>query len=835
MRFLDRVSIVMDLSIHDLPQDNGQAGLQDVGSFKRRLLDYMVHIVGKDPSFASERDWYYALAYLVRGILAERLMRTARAQHENDVKRVYYLSMEYLIGRGLRKRLLDLGVGDAAREALNGLGVDLDAVAACETDAALGNGGLGRLAACYLDSLATHGYPGYGYGIRYDFGIFTQRLENGQQIEQPENWLRYGYPWDFERPSVIYPVRFNGRILCFKGGDGSRVCQWVDTDDVYAMAYDIPVSGYRSPSVSNLRLWSARSTREFDLRFFNEGHYIDAVREKTASETLSKVLYPDDATEMGQELRLKQEFFFVSASLQDIISRFRKFHDSLDLLPDKAVIQLNDTHPALAIPELMRILVDENDFGWENAWDITTRVFAYTNHTLLPEALETWPIPMLEKILPRHLEIIYEINAHFLNRVRFAFPGDPGVLGRMSLVDDSDGRIRMAHLAVVGSCKVNGVAELHSDLLRTSTFADFHRLDPGKFVNVTNGITPRRWLLQANPGLAALISECLGDEWRRALDHLRGLTEFARDAAFQERFRAIKTDNKARLARLIKQQTGIDIDPTSLFDVQVKRIHEYKRQLLNVLHVISRYVRIRDGKRADVPPRTVVFSGKAAPGYFMAKLIIRLINDVAAMVNNDPLIGDRLRVAFIPNYNVSLAEIIIPGSDLSEQISTAGTEASGTGNMKFALNGAVTIGTLDGANVEILEEIGEQNMFVFGLDAGHAQELRLRGHHPRRYYDADPDLKRVLDMIGQGYFSPEEPERYQPIVNSLLEGGDRYFLLADYASYVECHDRVDAATANDADWTAMAIFNVAGMGKFSSDRAIHTYARDIWKVEPMTF
>lgn len=817
------------------PCDDARSGvLGDADALERRLLDYMVHVVGKDPQFATERDWYYALSYLIRGVLGERLMATSQAQHRNDAKRVYYLSMEYLIGRRLEKSLIDLGLDGVISEALRRLGVDIRNVIDGEMDAALGNGGLGRLAACFLDSLATHGYPGYGYGIRYEFGMFNQRIEMGQQVEQPENWLRYGNPWEFERPNVIYPVRFNGRILCFKGADGREQCHWVDTDDVIAMAFDVPLPGFHSRTVTNLRLWSARSTREFDLRYFNEGNYLEAVREKTLSENLSKVLYPNDATATGQELRLKQEYFFVSASIQDILRRFQRYHGNLDELPKKVAIQLNDTHPALAVPELMRLLVDNHGYEWDKAWALTQQVFSYTNHTLLPEALETWNIGLLEQVLPHHLDIVYRINDWFLKKVRASFPGDFSVPKRVSLVDDDAHRVRMAHVAIVGSRRVNGVAALHTRILRTRTFADFDRMDPGKFINVTNGITQRRWLLQANPNLSQLITEKVGEGWKTDLSVLKGLLPAVDDADFRARFADIKRRNKAHLSEFILQRAEVQVDPASLFDIQVKRIHEYKRQLLNLMQVIARYNRLRDGKGEGMTPRTVIFAGKAAPSYAMAKLIIHLINDVAAVINEDPAVHGMLKVVFVPNYNVSSAGIIIPGCDLSEQISTAGTEASGTGNMKFALNGALTIGTLDGANIEIRDEVGEDNIFIFGLNAEEAEDLRLRGYDPWRHYNGDAELKRVLDMIADGFFSPDDPGRYRPIFDALLKGGDTFLLLADFTAYMDCQERVDATFANTEDWVRKAIVNVANMGTFSSDRAIHAYAKEIWNVSPVS-
>ncbi len=814
-------------------EDSPLVDFENEASIREGLLSSMIQHVGKDPAFASPRDWFYAVAYLLRGILSDRYIRTERTLYDKDVKRVYYLSMEYLIRRSLTKQLLDLGLYDRMRKVLKDFGCDYDEIQETEFDAALGNGGLGRLAACFLDSLATHSYPGLGYGIRYEYGIFTQRIKNGQQEEHPENWLRYGNPWEFERPNIICPVRFHGKIVNFKNADGERVCKWVDTDEVMAMAFDVPFSGFESKMVTNLRLWSARSSRDFDLNYFNEGDYIKAVEDKTASENLSKVLYPNDKTATGKELRLKQEYFFVSATLQDILHRFRRNQDSLDLLPDKVALQLNDTHPAMAVPELMRLLIDEHGYDFDKAWDITTRVLSYTNHTLLPEALETWPVEMLREVLPRHLELIFQINDHFLRQVRHTYPGDGAMLKRMSLVDDEHHCIRMAYLAIVASHKVNGVAELHTKLLRSTLFADFDRMYPEKFVNMTNGITPRRWLLQANPELAALITKHIGDGWTKDLSLLKGLEPLAEDAKFRNKFIAIKRSNKKRLARLIGERCCIEVDPESMFDVQVKRIHEYKRQLLNLLHIITRYNRLRDDPAMNSLKRTVIIGGKAAPGYSMAKLIIRLVNDVAEIVNNDPSIGDRLKVVFIPNYDVTTAEDVIPGSDLSEQISTAGTEASGTGNMKFALNGALTIGTLDGANIEIMEEVGEDNIFTFGLTAEEAHHLRASGYDPWKYYNENLELKRAIDMISDGFFSPEEHSRYRPIADALLRGGDHFLLLADFASYMECRERVDKEFLNPGEWARKAIVNVANMGKFSADRTIHGYAKDIWNIEPL--
>jgi len=821
------------MQVVDDPKDRLFNVFKDTETLKRALMRSMIQSVGRSPDGAELRDWFLALAHLLRFVLSERNVRTSGQSYAQDKKVFYYLSMEYLIGRSLKKVLIDLGVMDVTLRTLDDLGLDFDEVQSFEYDAALGNGGLGRLAACFLDSLFTHDYPGVGYGIRYEYGMFTQRIEEGQQIEQPENWLRYGNPWEVARPSVLYKVRLGGRNLCFRNANGEDICQWVDAEEVMAMAFDSPVSGYDTETVGNLRLWSARSTREFDLQYFNQGNYVEAVRSKTLSETLSKVLYPNDKSQDGQELRLKQEYFFVSASLQDILHRYQRTHDDFSRFAEKVAIQLNDTHPAMAVAELMRLLMDDHGMSFDAAWAVTRKTFAYTNHTLLPEALETWPIDMIQAILPRHLEIIYQINDLFLREVRRTFPGDPGILARVSLVDDATRRIRMAHLAVVGSHKVNGVAALHTQLLREGLFADFARIWPEKFVNMTNGITPRRWLKQSNPELSALITEAIGKGWEKDLDRLRKLAPMAEDSFFQKRFQEIKLANKQRLAKLISSSCHIEVNPESLFDTQVKRFHEYKRQLLNVLQVISRYNRLKDDPKSVAVPRTVIFAGKAAPGYDMAKLIIRLVLDVAETVNHDRATRDMLKVAFIPDYKVSSAETIIPGSELSEQISTAGTEASGTGNMKFALNGALTIGTMDGANIEIHDEVGADNIFIFGLDTTEAKELRAGGYDPWEYYNANEELRRTLDMVRNGYFSPNDPVRYKPLIDSLLRGGDHFLLLADYADYVACQEEVDRVYQDRAEWTKRAILNVANMGKFSSDRTIHEYAKEIWGIKPL--
>ena len=806
----------------------------DQDALRHSLANRLEYSAGKDHYTATHRDWFHVASWVLRDRLMERWMETMRTYYKQDAKRIYYLSLEFMMGRTLTNSAMNLDIHNDFAAAIRECGLDMEEIQEMENDAALGNGGLGRLAACFLDSMATLQLPGYGYGIRYEYGMFTQTVDNGCQVEHPENWLRYGNPWEFPRAEVLHPVKFYGRVVSYPDESGQQHYHWVDTDDVMAMAYDTPIPAYGSDTVNNMRLWSAKSSRDFDLKYFNEGNYIKAVEDKNESENLSKVLYPDDTTEMGRELRLKQQYFFVSASLQDILYRHNKYHDDFDNLPDKVAIQLNDTHPVLAIPELMRLLLDIHRLSWDRAWSITTQTFAYTNHTLLPEALETWPVAVLERLLPRHVQIIYEINFRFLNDVMHHHPGDTDLLARMSIIDEGNGkRVRMAHLAVVGSHKVNGVAALHTQLMKTSIFSDFDHFYPGRIVNKTNGITPRRWLRQANPGLAALVTEQLGEHWAKNLDQLTQLAPLADDSAFRERFQVVKRDNKIRLAKLINTQLGVDVNVDSMFDIHIKRIHEYKRQLLNVLHVITLYNRIRHTPNADITPRTVVFAGKAAPGYFIAKLIIRLINGVADIVNNDPAIGDRLKVAFLPNYNVSLAEKIVPACELSEQISTAGTEASGTGNMKFALNGALTIGTLDGANVEIREEVGEDNIFIFGLTAEQADALRRDGYNPWDYLHGNDELRTAIDMIASGYFSQCQPEVFQPIVDNLTHGGDPYLLFADYQSYIDCQGEAAALYQDKDAWTRKAILNTANMGKFSSDRTIAQYASEIWNTPPV--
>ena len=799
---------------------------------KQALQNHLVYSIFKTDEVATPRDWYSTTAYTVRDHVIDRWVKTVEAYGEQDPKRVYYLSLEFLIGRMLSNAALNLGVDKEVRDGLNALGHKMENVVEMEPDAALGNGGLGRLAACFLDSMATMDIPGTGYGIRYEYGMFKQSINQGQQIENPDNWLRYGNIWEFQRPESTYTVQFFGQVVEFETDKGYE-SHWADAESVVAMAYDVPIPGYDTQTVNNLRLWSAKASKEFDLRYFNEGNYERAVESRNVTESISKVLYPNDASASGRELRLKQQYFFVSASIQDILHRFLLKHKDWKKLPDKIAIQLNDTHPAIAVAEMMYQLVDVHHMEWNAAWSLVGKVFAYTNHTLMPEALETWSVDLFSNLLPRHLQIIYRINHEFLAMVNHHFPGDNDLLSRVSIIDETHGRrVRMAHLAVVGSHTVNGVAALHSELLKTTLFADFNRIYPNKFVNVTNGITPRRWLNQCNPDLTALLTKVIGTGFQKDLDRLKLITPLADDEKFRKAFRDVKLANKLRLSNKIEDLTGVKLNPNSLFDVQIKRIHEYKRQLLNVLHVITLYNRIRLGHVNDITPRTVIFGGKAAPGYWMAKLIIRLINDVATLINDDPAVGDKLKVVFYPNYEVSAAELLFPGSDLSEQISTAGTEASGTGNMKMALNGALTIGTLDGANVEIKEEVGNENIFIFGLTTNEVAQTKAQGYNPWDYYNNNAELKEVLDMIAGGFFSVEEPDRYQAIFDNLLHKGDHYLLLADYASYIAAQDAVGALYQDQEEWSRMAILNVARVGKFSSDRTIGEYAKNIWNVTP---
>ncbi|HEX8478361.1 MAG TPA: glycogen/starch/alpha-glucan phosphorylase, partial [Telluria sp.] len=737
-------------------------------------------------------------------------------------------SIEFLIGRAYTNALLALDIHDDVAQALAELGVDSAALPDLEHDAALGNGGLGRLAACFLDSMATLGIAGYGYGIRYDYGMFKQEIVDGRQVEGPDYWLADGNPWELPRPDIAYRVRFGGRIE-----QSHARTDWLDTQDVMATAYDMIVPGYATQATNTLRLWSAKATDELDLPAFNGGDYVAAAANKNLAENITRVLYPDDSSAAGRELRLRQEYFFCSASLQDLVARFFATHSDVEQLPQHVAIHLNDTHPVLAVPELMRILIDDHSLPFAQAWPITQQVFSYTNHTLMQEALETWPVALFGKVLPRILQIIFDINTAFITDIGNRFGPDFDLMRRASIIDEEGGqRVRMAYLAVVASHKINGVSALHSDLMTQSIFADFAKVFPDRFTNMTNGITPRRWLSQANPALSKLIDAHIGTTWRSHLDQLSGLKPLADDHDFAAEFRAAKLSNKQRLADWVQANMGVTLNPDSLFDVHVKRIHEYKRQLLNVLHVITRYNRILANPEANWVPRTVVFAGKAASAYHMAKQIIHLINDVATTINNDARVGDKLKVVFLPNYNVSLAEIIMPAADLSEQISTAGTEASGTGNMKLALNGALTIGTLDGANVEMREAVGADNMFIFGNTTEEVAEVRARGYQPQAIYEENTELKQVLDMIRDGAFAPDDAARYHGIVDALLEWGDHYLLLADYVSYIDMQDQVDALYREPDAWTRKAILNVAGMGVFSSDRTIAEYAGEIWNVAP---
>ncbi|PIQ26600.1 glycogen phosphorylase [bacterium (Candidatus Blackallbacteria) CG17_big_fil_post_rev_8_21_14_2_50_48_46] len=790
------------------------------------------HTLAKDAYSAVRWDLFHATALSARERMVDQWLQTLQSYYHQDVKRVYYLSLEFLIGRSLSNTLLNLGLQTQMGQALQEIQLNLSEVEESEWDAGLGNGGLGRLAACYLDSMANTGIPGYGYGIRYEYGIFFQHIRNGYQVETPDNWLRYGNPWEFPRPEFLYPVHFYGRVREYHDDSGRLRHEWVDTESVMAMAYDTPVPGFENGVVNTMRLWSAKSTREFDLEYFNSGDYINAVAHKNESENISKVLYPNDNTLHGRELRLKQEYFFVCATLQDIFRRYLKAHEGFEAFPDKVAIQMNDTHPALTVAELMRLFVDKYHLPWEKAWDLTTRTLAYTNHTVMPEALEKWSVPMLERLLPRHLEIIYEINRRFLETVYLKAPDEPALLNQVSIIEEGlEKKVRMAHLAFVGSHRVNGVSALHSEILKNQIFKDFHSLDRKKLTNVTNGITQRRWLLQCNPELANLINRKQGKGWLRDLSQLKRLLKYETDQDFLQELREIKLHNKQRLSGYIQQRHTLDIDPTSLFDCQTKRLHEYKRQLLLILHMITLYARCKQDPAKITVPRTFIMSGKAAPGYYMAKLIIKLFNAVAERINRDPEMKGRLKAVFLANYSVSLAEKIIPAADLSEQISTAGMEASGTGNMKYALNGALTIGTLDGANVEMREEIGEENIFIFGLQTHEVNALRPH-YRPWEAVESDPELHHCLQLIQQDTFSPNERGLFKPILESLLHT-DPYFVLADYRAYVDCQGEVEALYQDQEAWSVKMLHNIARMGKFSSDRSVLEYAREIWGVAPL--
>lgn len=800
-------------------------------SLQNQFAEHLEMSLVKDRYTIRKRDAYNALALSIRDRLIRRWLRTQHKYRMHDTKRVYYLSLEFLMGRLLGNALINLDYYDECSEILASLGYSLEEIREVEHDMGLGNGGLGRLAACFLDSMATMNLPAFGYGIRYEYGIFEQGFENGYQVELPDNWLSYINPWEVIRPNLVYRVKFGGTVKARQNGKGY---DWVDTEDVMAVAYDVPIPGYKTSTVNNLRLWQAKSTHDFDFKTFHSGDYMAAVRRKTMSEVISKVLYPNDENYSGKRLRLRQQYFFVSSTLRDIIRKFRTQHKDIRKFPDKVAIQLNDTHPSLAIPELMRLLVDDEGMAWDEAWRITKSTFAYTNHTVMAEALEKWPVALFETLLPRHAQIIYDINDRFLSGARKKFPKDEGRLSRMSLIEENHEKMfRMANLSVVGCHKVNGVANLHTEILKKNIFRDFEEYEPGKIVAITNGITQRRWLKKANPMLARLITDRIGDGWVRELGELQKLEAAADDAKFRETWDNVKWTNKGVLAGIIKEDSGVDAVDGSLFDVQVKRFHEYKRQLLNALHVITLYNDIKDNPGSGITPRTVIFSGKAAPGYKMAKLIIKFINSIAEVVNADPATEGLLRVAFLKNYSVSLAERIMPAADLSEQISPAGTEASGTGNMKLALNGALTIGTMDGANIEIAEEVGRENMFIFGNTEPEIEALRREGYDPKRYCEGNPRLARVLDMIRDDYFSMREPGIFKPIYESLLHHGDRFFILADFESYVETQkEAARLFRENKGEWNRRAILTVSRMGRFSSDRTIAEYAEKIWGVEP---
>ena len=800
----------------------------DVEGVKKAIVYKLIFLIGRSPKEASQRDWLNATLHAVRDLVTEGWITTARQSRAEETRRVYYLSMEFLIGRTLSNAMIAEGIYDVAQKALAELNVDLEEIIEKEVDPGLGNGGLGRLAACFMDSLATLAIPAMGYGIRYEYGMFRQKIENGQQVERPDDWLEKGAPWEFMRPSKRFSIDFGGHIY-FEG----KKCIWNPAEKVTALAYDQMIPGYKNDSASTLRLWSAHGGEVFDLAEFNRGDHLAAVATRSANQNLSRVLYPDDSTWNGRELRLRQEYFLVSASLQDILRRHFRTHGTLDNLADKVAIHLNDTHPTLAIPELMRILIDLHGYSWQNAWDVTRRIFSYTCHTLMSEALETWPVEMMAKILPRHLQMIFEINDHFLEYVKTYVTTDMEFIRRVSLIEEGHQRkVRMGWLSVVGSHKVKGVAAIHSDLMVSSTFADFARIYPERFTNVTNGITPRRWLAVANPKLAALFDQYIGSEWRCDLSQIEKLKAFADKGEFKRAVADIKYDNKVKLAQYVKKTLNIDLDPHALFDVQVKRIHEYKRQMLNVLHIIARYNEMLAHPEKDWQPRVFILAGKAASAYYAAKQTIRLINDVANVINNDERLKGRLKVVFIPNYSVSLAQLIIPAADISEQISLAGTEASGTSNMKFALNGALTLGTLDGANVEILDNVGKDHIFIFGNTVEQVEALRREGYRPFDYYQNDEQLREVIDQIIRGDFSPEEPNRYHSLIQG-LQYHDYYQSFADFRSYVEAQKAVDKKYQDRDVWIASTIQNMVNMGFFSSDRTILEYAKNIWKIEPL--
>jgi starch phosphorylase len=815
----------------DAPLDEHES--ISVEAIQRDFRNHLKYTLAKDKYSATHHDRYYALAMTVRDRLVERWIQTSQTYYKKDVKRVYYLSMEYLMGRALGNNVINLGMEDEVRDAMQELGLDWNSLRDFERDAGLGNGGLGRLAACFLDSLATLELPGYGYGLRYDYGIFRQVIRDGFQVEEPDNWLRFGYPWEIERPEFQLEVHFGGEVQ-IEHDNHRAVPRWIGYETAIGVPYDVPIAGFGNNTVNNLRLWTAKATEEFDLEFFNNGDYVRAYEAKMENENISKVLYPNDKIDKGKELRFKQQYFFVSCSLQDIVRRFKVSHQDFSRFPERVAIQLNDTHPAISIAEIMRIFLDLERMEWDEAWNLTTATFGYTNHTLMPEALETWSVRLFEQFLPRHITIIYEINRRFLRNVLNKFPNDHDRVVRMSLIQEGhEKQVRMAYLSVVGSHSVNGVAGLHSELIKQRLFRDFYEMWPEKFNNKTNGITQRRWLLKCNPALASLITDRIGDGWIKDLSQFKQLESLADDATFQKELMAIKRANKVLLAELIERENGVPVDPDSLFVSQVKRLHEYKRQVLNVMHILHRYAVLKANKDHDYLPRTFIFSAKAAPGYALAKLIIKLINDVAGIINHDPEVNDKLRVVFLADYRVSLAERIIPGTDLSEQISTAGTEASGTGNMKFQLNGALTIGTLDGANVEIREEVGPENFFLFGKTVEEIESMRQNGsYNPWHHYYDDLVIKRVMDNFNGDFLNLEQPTLYKPLWDNLLTHGDYYCHMADFRSYIEAEEHVDMVYRDSARWAKMCIMNIANTGKFSSDRTIKQYGDEIWGIKP---
>ena len=804
-----------------------------VPGLKKLIKNHLKFSLARDTQTASRRDWWLATSKAAQSLIIERMIATQTAHHRVNAKRVYYLSLEFLMGRLFSNSLYSAGIFNEMELALQEMGLDTETLRKEEYDMALGNGGLGRLAACFLDSLATLDLPAVGYGIHYQYGLFKQEFRNGHQVELPDAWLTFGTPWEIVRPEHSTEVQIFGHVENIFDDRGNYVPRWTGAKKLVGVPYDIPIPGFGTNTVNFLRLWESRAPEEYDFEAFNRGGYAEAVREKNVSETISKVLYPNDKTESGKELRLVQQYFFVACSLRDIIRRFRKDNEAWEDFPEKVVIQLNDTHPAIAIVELQRLFHDEYGMPWEKAWGIVTKTFAYTNHTLLPEALEKWSVPLFQKVLPRHLQLIFEINKRHLEQVEARWPGDVQKKRVLSIIEEGHVQmVRMAHLSVVGSFSVNGVAALHTQLLKSDLFPEFNEFYPGKFNNKTNGITPRRWLLACNPRLSTLITKKIGNGWERDLDKLRGLEKYADDVEFQNEFMAVKHANKVDLARLIKTQVGLSVNPAALFDVQIKRLHEYKRQHLNLLHILALYRRLLQNPDLDIAPRVFVFAAKAAPGYDLAKCIIKAINSVGAHINADKRINDRLKIVFLPNYRVSLAQRIVPAADLSEQISTAGKEASGTGNMKLSLNGALTIGTLDGANVEIREEVGDENIFICGMTVEEVTALVKKGYRPHDYYLANEELRAVVDWIGSNYFTPDEPGALRMLCDNLIHS-DPFLVLADFQSYSDCQKRVDAAFKDKARWAKMAILNAARMGKFSSDRTISQYASEIWKLDPV--